>query len=101
VRALFKTVLDFLDDPHTPSRPCLTVGSIDGEGLAERELRDYVQQQLSMLAARIAACLTPDKEAGLLPVEFNPHLAVPVALVSYDRRQLRVHVWTNERFSTE
>src|SRR5204863_8906423 len=47
MRALFKTVLDCLDDPNTPSRVCLMAGSITREVLAEPPLRKYVQEQLS------------------------------------------------------
>ncbi|MGH8781627.1 TetR/AcrR family transcriptional regulator [Paraburkholderia sp.] len=96
VRALFKTVLDCLDDPDTPSRVCLMAGSIAPEVLAEPELREYVEQQMSMAAEGMAARLTADKEAGLLPEEFAPQIVVPIiitylqgvwrmALVSYDR----------------
>ena len=63
---------------------------------AEAELRDYVQQQMSMLAELMTARLRADKEAGLLPAEFEPETVVQVivtylqgvwrmALVSYDR----------------
>lgn len=96
VRALFKIVLDCLDDPDTPSRICLMAGSITREVLAEPELREYVQQQMSMFAERMAARMTADKEAGLLPGAFEPQLVAQVivtylqglwrmALVSYDR----------------
>src|SRR5271155_3231418 len=98
VRALFKTVLDCLDDPDTPSPVCLMAGSITHEVLAEPDLREYVQLQISLLVDRMAASLSADKEAGLLPAEFDPQLVVPVivtylqglwrmALVSYDRTQ--------------
>lgn len=98
VRALFKTVLDCLDDPNTPSPVCLMAGSITHEVLAEPDLREYVQQQMSMLAKRMTARLSADREAGLLPGEFDPQLVVPIivtylqglwrmALVSYDRPQ--------------
>jgi TetR/AcrR family transcriptional repressor of nem operon len=98
VRALFKVVLDCLDDPETPSRVCLMAGSITHDVLAEPDLREYVQQQMSMLAERLVERLAADKEAGLLSVEFDPQLVVPIivtylqglwrmALVSYDRPQ--------------
>ena len=98
VRALFQLVLDCLDDPKVPSRLCLMAGSVDGEVLAEPVLRKYVQEQMTMLAERMAGRLSADKEAGLLPAEFDPQLVVPVivtylqglwrmALVSYDRTQ--------------
>ena len=53
VRALFETVLDCLDDPTTPSPVCLMASSVTPEVLDEPDLRDYVQQQLSMLAERM------------------------------------------------
>ena len=39
VRALFKTVLDCLDDPETPSLVCLMAGSVTPEVLAEPDLQ--------------------------------------------------------------
>jgi TetR/AcrR family transcriptional regulator, transcriptional repressor for nem operon len=96
VRALFQTVLDCLDDPGTPSPICLMAGSLTPEVLAEPELRDYVQRQMSMMGEVMAARFAGDKDAGLLPAEFDAQLVVPVivtylqglwrmALVSYDR----------------
>src|SRR5271163_1618480 len=98
VRALFKAVLDCLDDPKAPSRLCLMAGSITREVLAESDLRKYVQQHMSMLAQGMIARLTTDKEGGLLPPDFDPRIVVPIiitylqgmfrmALVSYDRPQ--------------
>jgi TetR/AcrR family transcriptional repressor of nem operon len=96
VRALFQTVLDCLDDPETPSRVCLMAGSLTPEVLAETDLREYVEQQMSMVAEMMTARLSADKEAGLLPAAVEPRLIVPVivtylqglwrmALISYDR----------------
>ncbi len=96
VRALFKTVLDCLDDPDTPSRLCLMAGSMTREVLAEPDLREYVQEHVSMLTERITARFAEDKEAGVLPAEFDPPFVTLVivtylqglwrmALVSYDR----------------
>ena len=96
VRALFKTVLDCLDDPDTPSPVCLMAGSINHEVFSEPELRGYVQEQMAMFAERMAACLSADKEAGRLPADFDPQVVVAVivtylqglwrmAMVSYDR----------------
>jgi TetR/AcrR family transcriptional repressor of nem operon len=96
VQALFKTVLDCLDDPNTPSPICLMAGSITHGVFVETELRGYVQQQMSMLSERMTARFRADKEAGLLPKEFEPEAVVQVivtylqgvwrmALVSYDR----------------
>ncbi len=98
VRALFKTVLDCLDDPKTPSPVCLMAGSLSHEVMDDPELHAYVQQQLLILVERITARLIVDKEAGLLGREVDPEVVVPVivtylqglwrmALVSYDRRR--------------
>ena len=98
VRSLFRTVLDCLDDPNTPSPVCLMAGSVTREVLVEPELRDYVQEQMSRVSERLTARLRADKETGLLPAEFDPEAVVPVlvtylqglwrmALVSYDRPQ--------------
>src|ERR1700739_4767113 len=96
VRALFHTVLDCLDNPNTPSRLCLMAGSITHEVMEEPDLHAYVQEQMSRLAERMVTRLNADKQAGLLPAEFDPELVVPVvitylqglwrmALVSYER----------------
>jgi len=98
VRAFFRTVLDCLDDPNTPSPVCLMAGSMTREVLAEPDLRKYVQEQMSTVSERMTARLRADKENGLLPAEFDPETVVPVivtylqglwrmALVSYDRPQ--------------
>lgn len=96
VRALFVTVLDCLDDPNTPSRLCLMAGSVSHKVMEEPDLRGYVKEQMLLLSERMVARLNSDKEAGLLPAEFEPELVVPVvvtymqglwrmALVSYER----------------
>lgn len=98
VRALFEKVLDCLDDPNTPSPICLMADSISHRVFAEAELRDYVQEQMSMLVELMIARLRADKEGGILPAEFEPETVVQViltylqgvwrmALVSYDRRR--------------
>ena len=98
VRALFKAVLDCLDNPNTPSPICLMADSLSQPVFAEAELRDYVQEQMSKLAKLMTVRLRADKEAGLLPAEFEPEPVVQViltylqgvwrmALVSYDRRR--------------
>jgi TetR/AcrR family transcriptional regulator, transcriptional repressor for nem operon len=98
VRAIFNTVLDCLDDPDTPSRICLMAASITHEVLSEPDLREYVQEQMSIFTEGLVDRLSADKELGLLPAEFDPRLVVPViitylqglwrmALVSYDRSQ--------------
>ena len=96
VRALFGAVLDCLDDPHSPSMVCLMAGSLTHEVMEEADLRAYVEGQLSILAERMSERLTADRDAGLLPTQFDPQLVVPVivtylqgvwrmALISYNR----------------
>jgi TetR/AcrR family transcriptional regulator, transcriptional repressor for nem operon len=98
VRALFKTVLDCLDDPHTPSPVCLMAGALTADVLAEPDLRNYVQEQMSALAEAVIQRMVSDKKAGHLPEEFEPQIVVPVvitylqgiwrmALVSYNRKK--------------
>ena len=96
VRALFRTVLDCLDDPDTPSLVCMMAGSLTHEVLDEPDLREYVEGRMSMLSDAMTTRMVADKEAGLLAREFDPQLVVPVvitylqgiwrmALVSYER----------------
>lgn len=98
LRALFNAVLDCLDNPETPSPICLMADSISQPVFAEAELRDYVQEQMSMLGELMTTRLRADKKAGLLPSEFEPETAVQVilvylqglwrmALVAYDRKR--------------
>jgi TetR/AcrR family transcriptional repressor of nem operon len=61
IRALFNTVLDCLDDPHTPSPVCLMAGALTTEVLAEPDLRKYVQEQVSALAEVMIERMLPDK----------------------------------------
>lgn len=105
VRALFNIVLDCLDDPKTPSRICLMAGSITHEVLADPDLREYVQQQMSMFTERMAMRMAADKEAGFLPNALEPQIVAQVivaylqglwrmALVSYDRPQYEKQIET-------
>ncbi len=80
VRALFCCVLDCLDDPATPSPVCMMAASLTSEVLDEAELRDYVQDQITTLARLMVERFTSDKEAGLLPNDFEPESVVPVVL---------------------
>ena len=82
VRAFFSAVLDCLDDPDTPSPVCLMAGSLTKEVLAESELREYVEQEMTMLTKLMTERLTADKNAGLLPHGFDPS-AVAAIVVTY------------------
>jgi TetR/AcrR family transcriptional repressor of nem operon len=96
VRALFSTVLDCLDDPTTPSPICLMAASLSSEVLNDAVLREYVEGKMTGLAGLLVERFDRDREAGLLPEDFQPGLVVPVvltymqglwrmALLSYER----------------
>jgi TetR/AcrR family transcriptional repressor of nem operon len=98
LQALSTAVLDCLDNPNTPLPICLMADSISSPVFAEAELRDYVQEQMSMLGELMTARLRADKKAGILPSGFEPETVVQViliylqgvwrmALVSYDRKR--------------
>jgi TetR/AcrR family transcriptional regulator, transcriptional repressor for nem operon len=96
VRALFKNMLESLDNPETPSVICMMAGSLTHEVLDEPELRQYIEGRISTLQDAMIARMSADKRDGLLPECFEPQLVVPVvatymqglwrmALVSYER----------------
>jgi len=96
IRALFKTVLDCIDDPSTPSPVCLMASTVTHEVMIDPDLRRYVQQQRRLLNDRLTERLNHDKQARLLPADLDPELVVPIivtylqglwrqALIAYDR----------------
>jgi TetR/AcrR family transcriptional repressor of nem operon len=98
IRAFFKAVFDQLDDPGTPSRVCMMAGTLTHEVLIEPDLRKYVQQQKRALNERLIKRFDHDKQARLLPAEFDPELVVPIVItylqglwrqasVGYDRSE--------------
>ena len=96
VRALFKDILESLDNPDTPSVICMMAGSLTHEVLDEAELRQYIEGRISTIQDAMIARMSADKRDGLLAESFEPELVVPVvstymqglwrmALVSYER----------------
>ena len=96
VRALFKDILESLDNPETPSVICMMAGSLTHEVLDEAELRQYIEGRISTLQDAMLARMRADKRDGLLAEGFEPEFVVPVvhtymqglwrmALVSYER----------------
>ena len=96
IRALFTKVLDCLDDPNAPSLVCLMAGSLTPEVLDEPELREYVEEQMSLLSKAMVARLRADQQNGRLADELDAQLVAEViitylqgiwrmALVSYQR----------------
>lgn len=98
VRALFKTLLDDLDDPRTP-RVCLVAGSVSSDVLAERDLRKFIQTDVAAFIGTFSGRLQSAKNAGELPPQFEPEVVAQIiatylqglyrtALLSYDRSKL-------------
>jgi TetR/AcrR family transcriptional regulator, transcriptional repressor for nem operon len=97
IRALFKMILECLDDPDTP-RVCLMAGTMTAEVLADPELRAYIEARMSAFEKEIVKRLKADKKAGFLPAALVPEVIAPIvltyaqglwrmALVCYERRR--------------
>jgi TetR/AcrR family transcriptional repressor of nem operon len=102
VRALFKTVLDQMDDPKRPGL-CLMAGSMSRDVLDEKEIRDYIVGEGEASGSRFVELLRSAQEAGELPKEFEPAVVAQIigayiqgmsraALISYDRPRIERQV---------
>src|SRR5258708_32071433 len=77
VRALFKTVLDQMDDPKRPGL-CLMAGSMSRDVLAVKEIRGYIVGEGGASRGRFVELMGSAQQAGPLPKEvhsadFPPH----------------------------
>ena len=79
IRAFFKTVLDELDNPKTPS-VCLLAGSLSTDVLEERELARVVLGDMGSFAGVFKQRLESAKQTGELPSSFDAELASGVIL---------------------
>ena len=102
VRGLFRAVLDDLDDPRTP-RVCLIARSVSSDVLAEDDLRESIQSDMTALFGAFSERLNSAKDTGELPPEFEPEVVAQIlgtyfqglfrtALLCYDRPQLERQV---------
>jgi len=102
VRALFKTVLDQMDDPKRPGL-CLMAGSISRDVLDEKEIREYIVGEGMASGGRFVELLRSAQEAGELPKQFKPAVVAQIigtyiqgmsraALISYDRQRIERQV---------
>ena len=102
VRALFKTVLDQLDEPKAPNL-CLMAGSISSDVLKQRALRAYLLSEMSTFFGVFADRLRAGKASGELPADLDPDVVVQIigaflqgtlrtAMVAYDRPQIERQV---------
>ena len=102
VRALFKTVLDQMDDPKRPGL-CLMAGSISRDVLDEKQIREYIVGEGVASEGRFVELLRSAQEAGELPKQFKPAVVAQIigtyiqgmsraALISYDRQRIERQV---------
>lgn len=102
VRALFKTVLDQMDDPKRPGL-CLLAGSLSRDVLDEKDLREYIVGQSAASGGRFIGLLKSAQESGELPKELDPTAVVQIILtyihgmsraaqISYDRQRIERQV---------
>ena len=102
VRALFKTVLDQMDDPKRPGL-CLMAGSISRDVLDEKDLREYIVGEGAVFGSRFIELLKSAQESGELPRELDPTAVAQIvmtyipgmsraALISYDRQTIEQQV---------
>jgi TetR/AcrR family transcriptional repressor of nem operon len=98
VRALFRAILDCLDNPRLP-KVCLLAGAIVPDVLAAKELRAYMREQATGWATHMAGRFDAEKEQGILPRDFDSQTVATIivtfvqglwrmALISYDRPTL-------------
>ena len=98
VRALFKTVLDQMDDPKRPGL-CLLAGSLSRDVLDEKDLREYIVGESAASGGRFIGLLKSAQESGELPKELDPTAVVQIILtyihgmsraaqISYDRQRI-------------
>ncbi len=98
VRALFKTVLDQMDDPKRPGL-CLMAGSLSRDVLDEKDIREYILGESAASAGRFIGLLKSAQESGELPKELDPTAVVQIILtyiqgmsraaqISYDRQRI-------------
>ena len=104
VRALFRAILNCLDDPRLP-KVCLLAGAIAPDVLAEKELRAYMREQATGWATHMAARFDAEKEQRILPQDFDSRTVATIivtfvqglwrmALISYDRPKLERQIDT-------
>jgi len=102
VRALFKTVLDQMDDPKRPGL-CLMAGSLSRDVLDEKDIREYIVGESAASGGRFIGLLKSAQESGELPKELDPTAVVQIILtyiqgmsraaqISYDRQRIERQV---------
>lgn len=79
VRAFFKTVLDELDNPKTPT-VCLLAQSLSSDVLAETGLGRVVLHDMQAFSGAFQERLEAAKESGELPQSFDSKLTAQVII---------------------
>ena len=102
IRALFKTLLDQLDDPSSP-RSCLMASSLSREVLEEPDLRNYILGEMAEFGGQFVERLKAAQDSGELPKKFAPEAVAQIvgtyiqgvlrmAPLFRDRRQLEIQI---------
>ena len=102
VRAIFKTVLDDLDDPRAP-RVCLLARSVSSDVLEDRELQKFIRTDMTAFGGAFVSRLKSAKDTGELPPDFDAEDVAQIiftylqglyrtVLLNYDRPQLEHQV---------
>ena len=102
VRALFKTVLDQMDDPKRPGL-CLMAGSLSRDVLDEKDLREYIVGESAASGGSFIGLLKSAQESGELSKELDPTAVAQIILtyihgmsraaqISYDRQRIERQV---------
>lgn len=102
VRALFKAVLDDLDDPRNP-RVCLLARSVASDVLEDRDLQKYIRTDMAAFGSAFVNRLKSAKDTGELPSDCDADAVALIiftylqglyrtALLNYDRPQLEHQV---------
>jgi TetR/AcrR family transcriptional repressor of nem operon len=96
IRAFFKTVLDELDNPKTPA-VCLLVRSLSREVLVERELQDWVLNEMEVFASHFRNKLEAGKESGDLPKDFDAVITTQIIMTYLNGLFRMIRVVHNRR----
>ena len=96
LRAMFRVMLDCLDDPETPSRLCMLAGLMSEDVLADADLRRIAEDGLETIRTELVSRLMMDKKAGAIRSDIDLELTASViityaqglwrmAMVKFDR----------------
>jgi TetR/AcrR family transcriptional regulator, transcriptional repressor for nem operon len=100
IRAQFRSVLDCLDDPHSPSRLCMFAAMASPDVLSDRELRKRIEDRMVNYRTQIAHRLRNDRDRGLLPRDINPETIASI-IATYQQGIWRMALMDYKRTAFE